>query len=218
MNEQPRPAEAASLTDGVVAILRGIRPAETADHVEVLLEEGFRAIEVTLNSPDPFASIEIAVKTEQRLLAGQGLIGAGTVLQAEQVQKVGDLGGRFIVSPNTDRAVIEATLQAGMASLPGVFTATEALAAVAAGSETLKFFPASVLGPAGLTAIKAILPGRARLFAVGGVGPEDFAAYRAAGASGFGVGSVLYRPGRKLSEFREEARRIMRAFADSGRD
>ena len=214
MNEKSGPAAAGSVRDGLVAILRGITPAETADHVEVLIEEGFRTIEITLNSPDPFASIGIAVKTEQRLLAGRGLIGAGTVLLVEQVQKTRDVGGMLIVSPNVNRAVIEASLHAGMASLPGVFTATEALAAVAAGAESLKFFPASVLGPTGMAAIRAVLPGSVRLFAVGGVGPEDFAAYRSAGASGFGVGSVLYRPGRKLSEFREDARRIMRADSE----
>ena len=212
------PAQATSIRDGLIAILRGIRPAETAEHVEVLLEEGFRAIEIPLNSPDPFSSIRIAAETEQHLLDGQGLIGAGTVLTAEQVRRVGKAGGRFIVSPNTDRQVIEASRTGGMASLPGVFTATEALAAVAAGAETLKFFPASLLGPGGMAAIKAVLPENTRMFAVGGVEPRDFAAYLAAGACGFGIGSMLYRPGKDLAEFREDARSIVRAFAEASRD
>ena len=143
----------------LVAILRGVTPAETPAIVDGLLEAGFRAIEIPLNSPDPFASIEIAAKRA----GADALIGAGTVLTAEDARRVKDIGGGLVVSPNTDASVIEATVAAGMVSLPGCFTATEAFSALRAGATGLKFFPASLLGPQGIAAIRAVLLGCTRL-------------------------------------------------------
>lgn len=178
----------------LVAILRGVRSEETAEIVSGLIEAGFRAIEIPLNSPDPFRSIEVAVDVAANV-AAPCLIGAGTVLTAEDVARVAGLGGNLIVSPNTDASVIEATAAAGLASAPGCFTATEALLALKAGATALKFFPASLLGPAGIRAIQAVLPPDTPLCAVGGVSDADFAAYLAAGLDGFGLGSSLYKPG-----------------------
>lgn len=177
----------------LVAILRGIRREETEAVVSGLLAAGFRAIEVPLNSPDPFRSIEIAVRAADG--ADGVLIGAGTVLTPADVGRVGDCGGRLIVSPNTDVDVIRATVCAGHVSLPGCFTATEALLALKAGAAGLKVFPASLLGPGGVKALAAVLPDATPLCAVGGVSDRDFAAFMAAGVDGFGLGSSLYKPG-----------------------
>jgi 2-dehydro-3-deoxyphosphogalactonate aldolase len=168
--------------------------------VAALIEAGFRAIEIPLNSPEPFESIEIAVRTAETLLPGECLIGAGTVLSAQEALRVKDCGGNLIVSPNTDTEVISTTVSAGMISMPGVFTATEAHLALTAGAAALKFFPASVLGAEGIRAIKAILPKDTELYAVGGIGPEDFGDYMAAGIQGFGLGSGLYKPGNGVEE------------------
>lgn len=189
----------------LIAILRGVQPHEMVAIADALLAAGFPAIEVPLNSPDPFASIEIAAERARR--AGPRLIGAGTVLEARDVARVADAGGNLIVSPNMDAAVVEAALARGMACFPGVFTATEAHAAVRAGATGLKFFPASLLGPSGIKAIRATLPD-VSLCAVGGVAPQDFAAYRAAGVEGFGLGSSLYAPGASADD-------VGRAAADS---
>ncbi|MEL7099400.1 MAG: 2-dehydro-3-deoxy-6-phosphogalactonate aldolase [Pseudomonadota bacterium] len=177
----------------LIAILRGVRPDEVGAIADVLLQAGFPAVEVPLNSPDPFTSIEIAVRRTEGMSAR--LIGAGTVLDAEDVARVASAGGNLIVSPNMDPSVVAAARQRGMACFPGVFTPTEAHAAIRAGATGLKFFPASQLGPAGIKAIRATLPPETSICAVGGVGPKDFAAYRAAGVEGFGLGSSLYAPG-----------------------
>src|SRR6185312_13860551 len=191
----------------LVAILRGIRPDETAAIVDVLLEAGFEAIEIPLNSPEPFRSIEIAAK---RAPAGC-LIGAGTVLSVEEIGKLADAGGRLMVSPNVDAAVIGAASEKGMVTMPGVFTATEALLAASAGAAALKFFPASVLGASGINAIRAVLPKGLEIGAVGGVSERDFEAYAKAGIRTFGLGSSLYKPGSTAVEIAGKARTVIAA-------
>ncbi|MEM5495019.1 2-dehydro-3-deoxy-6-phosphogalactonate aldolase [Hoeflea sp. AS16] len=190
----------------LVAILRGIKPDETADIIDRLIDAGFSAIEIPLNSPDPFRSIEIAVKRAPQ----QVLIGAGTVLSVEDVDRLNSVGGRLMVSPNVDREVIAQAASHGMVTMPGVFTPTEALAACAAGASALKFFPASVLGPSGINAIRAILPKDVPVGAVGGVSNEDFAAYAKVGVRTFGLGSSLYKEGMEAAEV---ARRGVAAIA-----
>jgi 2-dehydro-3-deoxyphosphogalactonate aldolase len=162
----------------LVAILRGLKPEEARDVVVALVEAGLEAIEIPLNSPDPFRSIEIAVKA-----AGEHcLIGAGTVLTAEDTDRLAEAGGRLFVSPNVEPEVIARAARHGMVVMPGVFTPSEALAALAAGASGLKFFPASVLGPSGISAIRAVLPPDTVIAAVGGVGEDNFADYAKAPA------------------------------------
>ena len=179
----------------LVAILRGIHPSEVAGIVSGLIEAGFRAIEIPLNSPEPFRSVEIAVRTAERDLPGECLIGAGTVLSGEDAGRVKSCGGNLIVSPNMNPEVIAETVSLSMASMPGVFTATEAHAALATGATALKFFPASVLGASGIKAILAILPADTQVCAVGGIGVDDFSSYLNSGIQGFGLGTGLYKPG-----------------------
>ena len=206
----PHRTEWPALRRSLVAILRGIAPGEAASVIAALIEEGFEAIEVPLNSPDAFTSIAAAVK-----LAPQGvLIGAGTVLEVEQVDRLNDVGGRLMVSPNVDPAVIARATSHGMVTMPGVLTPTEALLAVKAGASGLKFFPANLIGPAGIQAISVVLPPGTVIGAVGGVSDKDFAAYAAAGIRTFGLGSSLYRPGLAASEVRARARATIAAYDD----
>jgi 2-dehydro-3-deoxyphosphogalactonate aldolase len=197
-----------SLKRPLVAILRGIRPEETAGIVDALLEAAFEAIEIPLNSPEPFRSIEIAAKRAP----ANCLIGAGTVLSVEEVGRLARAGGKLMVSPNVDAAVIRAASERGMVTMPGVFTATEALLAAAAGASALKFFPASVLGPAGITAIRAVLPKGLEVGAVGGVSERDFEVYARAGIRTFGLGSSLYKPGATAAEIAAKARAVIGAY------
>jgi 2-dehydro-3-deoxyphosphogalactonate aldolase len=192
----------------LVAILRGIRPEETAGIIDALVEAGFEAIEIPLNSPEPFRSIEIAAKRAPAAC----LIGAGTVLSADEVGKLGDAGGRLMVSPNVDAGVIRAASEKGMVTMPGVFTATEALLAASAGASALKFFPASVLGPSGINAIRAVLPKAMEVGAVGGVSERDFDTYAKAGIRIFGLGSSLYKPGATAAEIGAKARIVIAAY------
>lgn len=192
----------------LVAILRGIKPDETAAIVDGLIEAGFTAIEIPLNSPDPFRSIEIAVKRAPKDV----LIGAGTVLSVEDVDRLASVGGRLMVSPNVDREVIAQAASHGMVTMPGVFTPTEALAACAAGASALKFFPASVLGPAGISAIRAVLPKDVPVGAVGGVSNDDFPAYARVGVRTFGLGSSLYKAGMSAEEVARRAAAAITAF------
>ncbi len=194
----------------LVAILRGIAPDEVEGVAEVLAEAGFEAIEVPLNSPEPFASIE-------RLARGFGtelLVGAGTVLEPEDVDRLRDAGGRLMVSPNIDEAVLRRAVERGLVTLPGVFTATEALAALRCGASALKIFPASALGPGGLAAIRAVLPPDTVMAAVGGVSEADFAAYAAAGLRCFGLGSSLYKPGDAPQAVAAKAQAVIAAYGD----
>lgn len=192
----------------LIAILRGLKPEETQAVVGTLIEAGFTAIEIPLNSPDPFRSIEMAVK-----MAPAGcLIGAGTVLTTEQVERLEGVGGRLMVSPNVEPAVISLAAARGMVTMPGVFTPTEALAAAAAGATGLKFFPASVLGPSGVSAIRAILPPDLVIAAVGGVSEADFTDYARIGVKSFGLGSSLYKAGMDASEVGARARATIAAY------
>jgi len=192
----------------LVAILRGLKPEEAPGVVGGLLEAGFEAIEVPLNSPEPFRSIELA----RQLAPENVLIGAGTVLTVEDVDRLRDAGGNLLVSPNVEPAVIERAAGYGMVTMPGVFTPTEALAAARAGASALKFFPASVLGASGIKAIMAVLPADVPVGAVGGVSENDFAAYKSAGVRTFGLGSSLYKPGASAREVAEKARAAVAAY------
>ena len=192
----------------LVAILRGVTPDEVEGIGAVLVDAGFTLIEVPLNSPDPFASIERLA----RVHGNSALIGAGTVLDVDQVGRVRDAGGRMVISPNTNVDVIAATAAAGMASLPGYFTPSEAFAALGAGASALKLFPAEAASPAVLKAQRAVLPRDVPVLAVGGVGPETMAPWLAAGANGFGLGSALYRAGATASEVGANARAFVQAW------
>lgn len=199
-----------ALRRNLVAILRGIDPDGVLPVVEALIEEGFEAIEVPLNSPDPFHSIERAVGQ----FGNDALIGAGTVLDAAEVDRLNDVGGRLVVSPNADPAVIGRSATRGLVSMPGVFTASEALLALRSGASALKFFPAASLGPAGIAAIRTVLPKTAVVGAVGGVSEVDFADYARIGVGTFGLGSSLYRPGDSAETVRERARKVIAAYDD----
>lgn len=196
------------LRRSLVAILRGVRPDEIEPIAAALIEEGFEALEIPLNSPEPFASIGKAVR-----LAPQGcLVGAGTVLDVADVDRLADVGGRLMISPNVEPAVIARAGKKGMVSMPGVFTATEALLAARSGASALKFFPASVLGPGGIKAVRAVLPSELQIGAVGGVSEADFENYAAAGIRTFGLGTSLYRPGMSADEVRARARASIAAY------
>lgn len=175
----------------LIAILRGVTPDEIVPVGRALHAAGFRVIEIPLNSPDPLVSI-------RRLTAELGndcLIGAGTVLTEQQVKDVADAGGRLVVSPNANLAVIRATKAAGLVSAPGVATPSEGFAALEAGADALKLFPAEQLGPAVLKAWRAVFPKDLPMLPVGGIAPDNMTPYVNAGANGFGLGSALYKPG-----------------------
>jgi 2-dehydro-3-deoxyphosphogalactonate aldolase len=184
----------------LIAILRGLTPAEAPAIGQALVASGFAIIEVPLNSPEPLQSI--ATLTGQ---FPQALIGAGTVLNAQQVKDVHAAGGRLVVAPNFNPAVVAQALALGMVVLPGVATPTEAFAALDAGAHGLKLFPAEMISPATVKAMRAVLPPNAALMPVGGITPDNMAAYRAAGASGFGLGSALYAPQRAAMHVQEMA-------------
>ncbi|GGA89866.1 2-dehydro-3-deoxy-6-phosphogalactonate aldolase [Brucella endophytica] len=184
----------------LVAILRGIKPEEALAIGQALAEAGFEAIEVPLNSPEPFHSIETMAKALPDVL-----VGAGTVLDPADVARLHDAGGRLMVSPNVEPEVIRAASAKGMVTMPGVFTPTEALAACKAGASGLKFFPASVLGPDGIKAISTVLPKGVVIGAVGGVTEGEFAAYAEVGIRTFGLGSSLYKPGMTVADVKERA-------------
>lgn len=196
------------MSRNLIAILRGITPAEVLDHATALLDAGIEAIEVPLNSPQPWDSIALLLERH----GAQARIGAGTVLTVAEVQRLAGMGARLVVSPDCNPAVIAATRAAGMESWPGVMTPTECLSAVAAGATGLKLFPASIIGPGGLAAIRAVLPPALPVYAVGGAGPDDFAAWRAAGATGFGIGSALYRPGQTPQQTAAAAAMVVAAW------
>ncbi len=189
----------------LVAILRGLEPSRAADVGEMLVEAGFRLIEVPLNSPDPLRSIRLLADR----LAGRAVVGAGTVLSAADVDRVAGAGGRLIVAPNLDSEVGEAALNLSLDWCPGVMTPTEAFAAIRQGATALKLFPAELIPPAVVTAMRAVLPSAARLVMVGGVRPDNMAAYAQAGADGFGLGSSLFKPSMSDDQIRDAAHAFM---------
>ena len=190
----------------IVAILRGVRPDEIDAIGDALVEAGVVTIEVPLNSPNPFESI-------RRLAArhGKALIGAGTVLEAADVTRVKEAGGRLIVAPNFDTDVVRAAKAAGLATLPGVMTPSEGFSALKAGADGLKLFPAEIIPPAVFKAWRAVFPADTLLLAVGGIGVDNIRNYADAGASGYGIGSALYRPGRPAAEIGDLARALVAA-------
>ncbi len=195
----------------LIAILRGITPAEAAAAAEALVAAGITVIEVPLNSPEPFDSIA-AMKAE---VGEAATVGAGTVLTEAEVAAVADAGGQIVVSPDCNPAVIAATRARGLQSWPGIMTPTEAFAAIRAGATGLKLFPGSLIGPAGLKAMKAVLPEAVPVYAVGGAGPGTFAHWIGAGASGFGIGTALYTPGLSTAEIASRAAAIVAAYDEA---
>lgn len=192
----------------LIAVLRGITPAEIPEVGDALVAAGFRVLEVPLNSPDALKSIGLLSKRHGE----RCLTGAGTVIDVADVGRVQDAGGRLVVMPHSDLAVVRETKRRGMISAPGVATPTEAFAALAAGADGLKMFPAEALPPAALKAWRAVLPPGTLVFAVGGMRPDNLADYWAAGASGFGTGSNLYRPGLPVAEVARTAQAYATAF------
>lgn len=192
----------------IIAILRGVQPDESVDLMNALIDAGITKIEVPLNSPDPFNSIERMVQS-----AGErALIGAGTVLDVASVDRLAAIGAQMVVSPDANPDVITATKSAGMLSYPGVLTPTEAFSALRSGADGLKFFPAFKLGLDGFKAMSAVLPQNTNTYAVGGVGPSDFSDWLKAGITGFGLGSNIYKPGYSPEKVASLASEIVSAY------
>ncbi|WP_282153112.1 2-dehydro-3-deoxy-6-phosphogalactonate aldolase [Ruegeria atlantica] len=201
----------AALTENpLIAILRGLEPENALPVAGELIEAAFRIVEVPLNSPDPLDSIARIAKH----YGSQAVVGAGTVLTAEQVAAVADAGGRIIVSPNMNPDVGRAAVARGLFWCPGVVTPSEAFAALDLGASVLKFFPAEMVPPTAIAAMRAILPQEAVIATVGGITPETMAAYQAAGTNGFGLGSALFKPGRALDDIGARARAFTQALKD----
>ncbi len=192
----------------LVAILRGLTPAEAPAIGAALTAAGFGLLEVPLNSPQPLESIALLAKAHP-----QALVGAGTVLTAEQVRDVHEAGGQLIVSPNFNAEVVTEAVQLGMICLTGIATPTEAFGAIAAGAQGLKLFPAEMASPAVVKAMKAVLPAGTLMLPVGGITPGNMSAWRMAGADGFGIGSALYKPGKNASAVHESAIEFIASYA-----
>ena len=192
----------------LVAILRGIRPENAEAIGQVLFDTGFRLIEVPLNSPDPFDSIARLLKR----LGSQALIGAGTVTTVEEVRELARIGASLSVSPHADTDVILKARKAGLVSIPGILSPTEAFAAIRAGANALKLFPMEMIGSAGVKALRAVLPRDLRLIAVGGIDATNMAALRSAGCSGFGLGSSLFKPTSDAGTVLDNAKALLSAI------
>jgi 2-dehydro-3-deoxyphosphogalactonate aldolase len=188
----------------LIAILRGLTPAEAAAVGRTFWDAGLRILEVPLNSPQPLESIAAL-----REALPEALIGAGTVLTASQAMEVKAAGGQLVISPNFDTAVMQAALEAGMLVIPGVGTVSEAFAALAAGAHALKLFPAEMISPAAVKAMRAVLPHEAMLIPVGGISAENMAAYWQAGANGFGIGGSLYKTGKAIPDIARDATELI---------
>lgn len=192
----------------LVAILRGLTPAEAPAIGQALTTAGFLLLEVPLNSPQPLDSIAALAAQHPALL-----IGAGTVMSASDVRNVHAAGGRLIISPHFDAQVVHEALRLGLACMPGVATPSEAFAALQAGAHALKLFPAEMMGPHVVKALRAVLPASVPLLPVGGIGPDNMASYCQAGASGFGIGSALYKPGQSVAHTAAAAERFIQSWA-----
>ncbi|MEO6080286.1 MAG: 2-dehydro-3-deoxy-6-phosphogalactonate aldolase [Steroidobacteraceae bacterium] len=196
----------------LVAILRGLTPERAPEVGAALVGCGFRTIEVPLNSPNPFDTIELL----SQAYGGRCLIGAGTVLSPAEVDKVHGAGGRLVVAPNCDPQVIGRAIELGMRVLPGIATATEAFAALRAGATELKLFPATTYGAGHLQALKSVLPKHVKIYPVGGIGSQDIATWLASGADGFGFGGELFKPTYTLAELTTRAQDLVQALRSSG--
>ena len=194
----------------LVAILRGLRPDEAVAVGEMLVEAGFRIVEVPLNSPDPFDSIKRLVQA----LGNRAIVGAGTVLNVADVETLHAVGGQICISPNANPDVIRRAKQLGMISFPAFFTPTEAFSAIAAGADAIKLFPAELAGTTGLKAMRAVLPKTVPVFPVGGVTPDNMKDFLDAGAAGFGIGSAVFKPGDTPEIVYKKARAFVEGWED----
>ncbi|WP_029590057.1 2-dehydro-3-deoxy-6-phosphogalactonate aldolase [Franconibacter pulveris] len=195
----------------LIAILRGIKPEEAHDHVAAVIDAGFEAVEIPLNSPDWRTSIPAMVNA----FGDKALIGAGTVLKPEQVDELAEMGCQLLVTPNIQPEVIRRAVGYGMTVCPGCATATEAFNAIDAGAQSLKIFPSSAFGPDYIKALKAVLPPEIPVFAVGGVTPENLAVWLKAGCVGAGLGSDLYRAGQSVERTAEQAKAFVKAYREA---
>ena len=193
----------------LVAILRGLKPEEALEVGQAIVNAGFQILEVPLNSPDPLRSIQILAEAFPN-----ALVGAGTVTTAQQVRDIKAAGGQIIISPHLDDNVVCEAVNLGLISMPGVATPTEAFRAIALGAHGLKLFPAEMISPSVVKSMRAVLPGHVRLIPVGGIGAHNMADYRQCGASGFGIGSALYAPGKTVQAIGESAAAFVRAWHD----
>ncbi|AFO86702.1 2-dehydro-3-deoxy-6-phosphogalactonate aldolase [Phaeobacter inhibens] len=199
------------MSRNIIAILRGLRPEEARAMTDALIAAGITKIEVPLNSPLPYDSIAAMLDQAK----GRATVGAGTVLNTDAVAQLSTMGAQMVISPDCNPDVIRAAKTAGMLSYPGVFTASECFSALRAGADGLKFFPAFKLGLDGFSALKAVLPADAETYAVGGVGPADFADWHKAGITGFGIGSSLYKPGRTVEDVARLAAETVAAYDEA---
>ena len=193
----------------LVAILRGLKPEEALEVGQAIVNAGFQILEVPLNSPDPLRSIQILAEAFPN-----ALVGAGTVTTAQQVRDIKAAGGQIIISPHLDDNVVCEAVNLGLISMPGVATPTEAFRAIALGAHGLKLFPAEMISPSVVKSMRAVLPGHVRLIPVGGIGAHNMADYRQCGASGFGIGSALFAPGKTVQAIGESAAAFVRAWHD----